>query len=519
MTNPSQSFAAATTQTATTQTATTQTAITQTASVLTPPPQSSLPQSSPPRSILPVVVGLIALGFDGAAGPASAEPAARIAESDLNIVIVLADDCTRDDLGCYGGQAATPRLDALMTRGMTFSQCYQAAPMCSPTRHCLYTGLYPVKSGAYPNHTFVKPGVGSIAVDLRGHGYRVALSGKRHINPVEAFPFEYSAWENNPDMTAIGKLLADCDVHNTPFLLVACSNEPHAPYTRGDQSAYDAATLTLPPTWIDTPTTRDQYAKYLAEITYFDSQVGEILDLLKTHHHTDDTLVIVLSEQGSGFPFAKWSCYRAGVQSGLIASWPGHITAGSRTAAMVEYVDVVPTVLAAAGLAVDRELDGRSFLPVLRGETDTHKQTVFSLQTTRGIHFGADHYGIRSAQTGSVRLIHNLSPDESFACWIDQSNYFNEWLDAAETSPAAAAIVDRYRNRPEFELYDIRTDPHEQTNRINEPAYAERAAALKAELREWMRSQGDEGTATEMRALERMKRAKKNPNNTRKKAA
>ena len=438
------------------------------------------------------------------------------AESDLNVVLILADDCTKADLGCYGGQAATPHLTALAAEGMQFDRCYQAAPMCSPTRHCLYTGVYPVKSGAYPNHTFVSnEEIGSIALDLRAHGYRTALSGKRHIGPAEVFPFEYSAKDNNPDMEAIDTLLVDCDVHDTPFLLIACSNEPHSPWTKGDANAYDAETLTLPPTWVDTPTTRADYRAYLAEITYFDSQVGEILALLEKHNHADQTLVIALSEQGSSFPFAKWTCYHAGLGSGMIVRWPGRVAAGDRTQAMVEYVDIVPTVLDAAGLKTDRTLDGRSFLPVLLGSTDEHKQSVFGIQTTRGIINGSEHYGIRSVQTGSVRLIHNLTPEIRFRNAIMPNRnpatqpkrkwMWEEWVDAATTDPRAAATVRRYQVRPEWELYDLADDPHELRNRIDDPEYAERIGTMKQTLADWMRDQGDLGQPTELEAPSHMR--------------
>jgi N-sulfoglucosamine sulfohydrolase len=79
-----------------------------------------------------------------------------------NVLLIIADDCTARDLGVYGGQTKTPHLERLAGEGMTFTRCFQAAPMCSPTRHCLYTGLYPVKSGAYPNHTMAYPWVKSI---------------------------------------------------------------------------------------------------------------------------------------------------------------------------------------------------------------------------------------------------------------------------------------------------------------------------------------------------------------------
>ena len=100
---------------------------------------------------------------------------------------------------------------------------------------------------------------------------------------------------------------------------------------------------------MDTPETRHNFSNYLAEITYLDGQVGECLRLLEKHQVSDNTLVIFTSEQGSGFPFAKWTCYDNGLQNALIASWPGKIKPGQVSDAMIEYVDVVPTFVSAAG--------------------------------------------------------------------------------------------------------------------------------------------------------------------------
>ena len=187
-----------------------------------------------------------------------------------NLLFIIADDCTFRDIGCYGGQAKTPNIDRLAAQGMQFSHCFQAAPMCSPTRHNLYTGLYPVKSGAYPNHTFVNKGTKSIAHYLQPLGYRIALSGKTHINPREAFPFEYSSKANNPDLESVSLLFKECAENETPFCLFACSNEPHSPWNKGDSSRYDPKKLKLPPYFVDTPETRDAFSRYLAEISYYD---------------------------------------------------------------------------------------------------------------------------------------------------------------------------------------------------------------------------------------------------------
>ena len=170
-----------------------------------------------------------------------------------NFLFIIADDCRYTDLEIYGGQAKTPHLNRLAKEGMMFSKCFQAAPMCSPTRHCLYTGIYPVKSGAHPNHTFVKPGTKSIAHYLKVAGYRVALSGKSHVNPPASFSFEYSnakgkeGGAGNPNMEALDSLFDQAAQTTQPVAAFVCSNEPHTPYDKGNSSAYPIDQLQLPP--------------------------------------------------------------------------------------------------------------------------------------------------------------------------------------------------------------------------------------------------------------------------------
>lgn len=431
-------------------------------------------------------------------------PALVSAENRPNFLFIIADDCTHRDLGCYGGQAHTPHIDRLATEGMLFTHCFQAAPMCSPTRHNIYTGLYPVKSGAYPNHTFVKDGVKSVCHYLQPLRYRVALSGKTHIAPRRAFPFEYSG-RKNPDFSRIDRLFDECAESGTPFCLFACSNEPHTPWNLGDPSRYPPERIVLPPYFVDTPTTRSQMSKYLAEITYFDSQVGQCLSLLDKHGLTENTMVIVVSEQGSSFPFGKWTCYDTGLQSACIVRWPGRVKAGTRSDAMIEYVDMLPTFLEAANATVPTVLDGRSFLPVLRGETSSHKQFAFGIHTTRGIINGSDYYGIRSVRSPKFKLIRNLTPDATFRNICIKSPTFVSWQEKASNDPDAAEKVRRYQHRPPIELYDVTKDPFEWHNLADDPNYAEVRQRLTRELDAWMKSQGDLGQQTELAAHEHQK--------------
>lgn len=431
-----------------------------------------------------------------------------------NFLLIIADDCTYHDLGVYGGQAKTPHLEKLAGQGMKFTRCFQAASMCSPTRHALYTGLYPVKSGAYPNHTMAYDWVKSIAHYLQSTGYTTYLSGKTHINPKSVFPFKYSmrSGDDNPDPAAFATALQHSAETKQPFLFIAASHEPHGPWDKGDSSQYPPEALKLPPVMVDTPDTRNGFSRYLAEVTYFDSQVGELVGLLDQSPHRDNTLVIVLSEQGNSFPFAKWTCYDVGLASACIARWPGKVKPGSVSDALVEYVDVVPTFLEAADVARPDILDGCSFVPVLTGATTTHKSHVFGLQTTRGVNGGSEYYGIRSVRDVRYRYIRNLTPEATFTNGVTSGYPFKSWKRMADNGDShAQRLVRDYQHRPAEELFDCESDPWNRTNLAGDPNFAPQLAALRAQLETWMKQQGDEGQPTEMKAFERMTRkAKKN---------
>ncbi|HIN95390.1 MAG TPA: DUF4976 domain-containing protein [Planctomycetes bacterium] len=432
------------------------------------------------------------------------------AASKPNMVFIIADDCTYRDIGCYGGQARTPHIDKLATEGMRFTRCFQAAPMCSPTRHNIYTGLYPVKSGAWPNHTRAYPHVKSIVHHLRPLGYRVTQTGKTHINPRTVFPFENFGGGKNPDMKYINRLFAETAEGGKPFCLFACSNEPHSPWNKGDASVYPPAKVKLPPYIVDTPRVRSDFSKYLAEITYYDSQVGEIVGLLKKHGLSDNTLVMVVSEQGSAFPFGKWTCYDHGLQSAMIVRWPGQVMAGSETDAMVEYVDVTPTFIDVAGGKPIAPLDGRSFLPVLRGKADTHKDFVYGIMTTRGIINGTDAFAIRSVRDTRYKLILNLNHESKFTNACTKSPMFQSMIAKAKSGDATAKrLVHAYHHRPAVELFDMKKDPLEMANLAGQSDTQKIEMRLRQKLAAWMKSQGDKGVETELKARERQGRGRK----------
>lgn len=460
------------------------------------------------RRILALTAALFALPASGA------EPAAR-----PNLLIIIADDLNYRDLGVTGNRdVKTPRIDAFAREGMHLRGMFTPSPTCSPARHALYTGLFPVRSGAYPNHTMVDPGTKNVFTHLNALGYRTALIGKQHIQPKESFPFE-NLGADPDDAAALARFMTRAPAQ--PWMAVLASNDPHAPLTRGPKHLYDPAKLTLPPWLHDNAETRATLAAYYAEITQFDTQVGAALDALDRAGQAANTLVLLLTEQGAQMPGGgKWTLYDNGIRVSAFARWPQRIKAGATSDALMQYVDVPPTFIAAAGgdpTKIDSGcpnpggggagLDGRSFLDVLVGKATRHRDYVFAQDTAVGVNGNKHPFPKRAVRDARYKLIRNLaSENEWWIAGIHGGEVFQSWVRDAAQNPALAARVHALSHRPAEELYDLQRDPLETGNLAGDPAHAAIKARLGTELEAWMKQQGDRGLATELAAPSRQPR-------------
>ena len=423
-----------------------------------------------------------------------------------NLVLFMADDCSYYDIGCYGSaDSKTPRIDDFAGEGMLFTKAYQACPMSSPTRHNLMTGLWPVKTGAYPNHTMAKEGTLSVVRHLKPAGYKVALIGKSHVEPSSVFDWDLyvnTLQGGDIDFDAIDAFISECQSEDTPFCLFVMSRQPHTPWNKGNPGLFNPEKIKLPPFYVDIPETREKFCDYLAEINYMDAEFGQLLHILDQRQVRDQSAVVFLSEQGNSLPFAKWTLYESGVKSACIVRWPGVIQPNTTSDAIVEYVDIVPTFLEMAGAEAQGELDGKSFLGVLTAKETGHKQYTFSLHTTRGIYSGSEYYGIRAIADRKYRYIVNLTPDMVFQNTETEGKLFRRWKEVGENDPFAAWITHKYQHRPAIELYDIENDRYCMENIAGLPENAPIIERLDKALRQWMEACGDEGQPTEMKATE-----------------
>ena len=430
------------------------------------------------------------------------------AQSPPNVLVIMADDCTFNDLPAYGGQnAKTPHIDKLAREGLLFRRAYLSEAMCQPCRAELFSGQYPTRNGCAWNHSASRNSVTSMPHHLGPLGYRVGLAGKVHVKPKKVFPFEEidgfdSNCVRNPtrphQLSGISEFIGRDQ--QKPFCLVVALVEPHVPWVMGDASQYPPATIKLPPNLADTPRTRQDFSAYLAEITYMDGQVGEILKVLEESGKANDTLVLFTSEQGSQFPGCKWTNWDTGIHTGLIARWPEKIEGGRTTDAVVQYADILPTLLTlAGGDCNEKPYDGRSFAGVLRGEETSHRQYAYGLHNN--IPEGP-RYPIRTVTDGEWRYIRNLLPEEIYiekhlmgikGTGALNNPYWATWLRDSWNNPHTYKVVRRYMRRPAEQLFHTAEDPYEMSNLAGTPEFSEIQKKLSMELDRWMKRQGDPG--------------------------
>jgi N-sulfoglucosamine sulfohydrolase len=423
---------------------------------------------------------------------ASAPLRENLSAEPVNIVVFLSDDLGRLDTSIHGSpDARTPTMDRLAADGMTFENAYVASPACCPDRFSFLTGLMPARHGAHPNHSQVKEGTKFLPPILKDMGYHIASFGTVAHGRRDFPGMDFNAPEPEDMHQNVIPHFADLD-HDGPIALFVGDRRPHVSWSI--ESTYDPDKVTLPPFLIDTRETREHWARYLTDITAMDTEMGRTYDFAK-EKFGDNFIFLFTSDHGGQWPRGKWNLYDYGARVPMIVVWPGHIEPGSRTDAMVSWVDILPTLIDAAGGQVPKDIDGKSFKPVLLDNTDTHRDIIFTTHTGDG---AMNIFPIRSVRIGKYKYIHNLRPDAWHTNHSDRHRkdgagaYWDSWDEAAKSDQQAAAIIKRYYTRPEFEFFDLEKDPLELNNLANNPEYAEKMEELRDELSAWTTAQNDD---------------------------
>ena len=438
-----------------------------------------------------------------------------------NIVFIMSDQQRHDMLSCNGSpHVSTPSLDRLAESGTRFTRAYTACPLCTPARAALFTGMWPSSAGYASNQDNAFRHVEFLGETFAAGGYDVGYTGKWHLcgrhgyygdgRADGGFPQEFwydgrnFANDLGPDGFArwkAGKDLEDADCWGSrvadrtidfisrprekPFLFIASFDEPHGP-SSAPQRYYDmfaGATRERLPSLDDDLADKPFLHRFLAE-QYFgermtvppgerpnnspryygcnrflDDQIGRVLDAVD-RHSPNDTIVIYTVDHGDHHGAhhlgAKGvTMYEDTVHVSLIVRAPGMAAPGSVCDGLAGHIDLAPTMCDLAGIDAPPQFAGRSLTPLLTDPSASVRDAVFIEYNRFGV--GHDnHCGfapIRCVRDDRYKLVLNLYD-----------------LD---------------------ELYDLREDPHETTNRIADDRLTDVRTRLHDRLLAWMNDRTD----------------------------
>jgi N-sulfoglucosamine sulfohydrolase len=278
-----------------------------------------------------------------------------------------------------------------------------------------------------------------------------------------------------------------------PFALQLCFSDPHRVLdANAIPEPHDPNKIKLPAHYPDTPGVRADFARYYDEIARFDGNFGLVLAELDKRGLKGNTIVVFMGDNGAAQFRGKGTLYEYGVRVPLLVRWPGKVKAGTVSKELISGEDIAPTFLEACGQQPLKEMTGRSFLKLLRGENHTPRQYVFS---ERGAHGSGLPNGTSPFDLGRVvigpryKLIYNALWQLPYQPVDFAGDEFWKELQQMNKDGKLSAEMSRLYfspTRPMFEMFDLETDPNEFKNLIDSTEHATVARELKAALQEWM---------------------------------
>jgi arylsulfatase A-like enzyme len=361
-----------------------------------------------------------------------------------NVIVIMSDDQGGGDYGFMGNTVIrTPELDAMHKRSGLLSRFY-VSPVCAPTRACLMTGRYNYRTrciDTYIGRAMMDTDEVTLAEFLRDAGYQTGIYGKWHMGdnyPLRAMdqgfqdslvhrgggigqpsdPIGSEGKYTDPTLIKNGKetpMKGYCtDIYfdaamefiservkaDESFFTYIATNAPHGPFHDVPKELYDEySQVDFSPILVNKLNPQrlkkenDKLARIAAMITNIDQNVGRLFRKLDTLGVSDNTIVIYLNDNGPNsqrfvgdMRGMKTAVDDGGIRSPLLFHWPAQVKAGSSSDFLCAHIDLLPTILDACGVDVPagHKVDGRSFLPLLTGESSNWPERQVVLQTHRG---------------------------------------------------------------------------------------------------------------------------------------
>ncbi|HZZ44126.1 MAG TPA: sulfatase-like hydrolase/transferase [Tepidisphaeraceae bacterium] len=423
-----------------------------------------------------------------------------------NFLFISTEDIC-PDLHCYGdAYATTPNLDRFASQGIRFERAFSTAPVCSPSRASIITGMYAASIGAQYHRSDIipAPDVRCFTEYLRQAGYYCTNNAKTDYN----FPAPASAWNvngkqahwrNRPDKSQ--PFFAVFNIETTHEAPVMNLNGRFTHLLDSLPNKHDPALANIPSYYPDTPKVRANWARYNDCITLMDQQFQALLDQLDADGLTDNTVVCFWGDHGRCLPRGKRWDYDSGLHVPLLIRWPAGFPAGQVRPELVTLMDLGPTLLSLAGLDVPPQMQGRI---ILGPHTQPEPQYVFATRDREDETVDMQ----RTARDRQYRYIKNFHPELPYSQhnkYGDHNPIMQEWyrLDAAHELKGPDALFFA-PTKPAEELYDESTDTDEIHNLAADPAQQERLVTMRTALENWMNQIHDKSLIPEDQMLAQM---------------
>lgn len=413
-----------------------------------------------------------------------------------NIVLIIGDDIGWNDIGCYGNnQVYTPNIDKLANEGIRFTNAFLTTSSSSPSRASIISGRYPHNTAAAELHTSMPAEIPIFPELLRKAGYYTAQAGKWHLGDHSYRAFDkihdQGKKENGDGGEEMWVNVLRERPKNKPFFVWFASFDAHRTWGPNQFSGTNHPdSIPLPPYLVDEDGTRLDMAKYYDEISRFDHYIGEVERELEKQGVLDNTIIIIMSDNGRPFPRAKTWVYDDGMKTPLVVKWPNGIKKeGSVCTSLVSSIDLAPTIMDVCGVKIPDSFQGVSIRKLLRDPTRPFRNYLFAEQNW---HDYETHE--RMVHTKDFLYIVNHRPALSHGSNGGLHNVPS--FDALLKARDEGILTDVQKNvlaapRPKEELYDCRNDSLQLNNLANNPDYAKEIALLRKKFKQWQAETGD----------------------------
>lgn len=426
-----------------------------------------------------------------------------------NVLLVLSDDHANPHLGCYGtADIRTPNFDAFAKTAVRFDRAYVTCPQCVPSRASIMTGRSPVALGM-TRFSAPLPAEHKTWLELlRAKGYFTGVAGRTYhldgaANPetnailqkhkLKTFPdrldFVKTAGEGAKCVEQFREFL-DAAPKDKPFALQLCFSDPHRVYNA--PKVHDPKAIALPKHYPDTEKVRADFAAYYDEIARLDGHFAEVLAELEKRKLAGNTLVVFQGDNGAAQWRGKGTLHEFGIKVPLLARWPGVAKPGTASAELISAEDLAPTFLEACGEKPLKEMTGKSFLALLKGEKFEGRRFAFAERGAhgQGLPGNSSAFDLGRVAVGKThKLIYNATFHLPYhGVDFGNSEMFREVRELAKAKKLPEPLNALYDGRPRemLELYDLAADPDEFANLIGKPQAAAAEKELRAALVEWM---------------------------------